>query len=557
MAGSNAISMACKRKNIEAVELLLTHSCPLPETENVSLIAMEKRQLDVLKLLDRFGHSICKEASCLAARLGDDDTLEYLIRQGHPVDVRACTRLASKGRANAVTERVQREGAYGISNILAICQGDIEINTDGVQLKPSCEGVANLVKAITCKLTGEPLPSSLCLGSSTVLCRAPCTWYKPGFTEKEVLECLSENMELSLVKELAKVSRECRDRTRARRLRSVKLSERSCPPAKVRQMAENVIVDGIMCSLRLAAWPSLKSTAVRMKNLRNDKVAALRVPHMTELSLESSGVTSELLIPRAGLGGASALSQGFFPHQVRDLLLPSNALRDSGIENFANWDWNTLSVLNLSENGFEARGARALAEWRALNLAAIDISYNRIGSEGVRALARSQWAASIKELDLCGTLIGDDGLEALAKAEDAWRNLAVLDLGRNRIVGPDGLREFAQAEWPSLWRVSFEENSLCSSGLEELAEAKLCPPTEVILSRNGFGPSGAKALAKMDLPMLGVLNLERNRLGDEGARALMEWALNWDGYRKPVLLIRGNGIDEPEELEDCGFTVYL
>lgn len=333
-----------------------------------------------------------------------------------------------------------------------------------------------------------------------------------AFTNEGVLDCLADTLSLRDLKNLALVNKACRDRTRAGRLRAVKISDKCSPPATIRKLAERVIIENMFCSLRLAAWPALQSTALRVKGQTGGDFGSMssftakcdyqRKQTAGEGEMENLPRASQRLTSRdvsrslQSAQWANALAQISLVHEVRELTIFNTALGDAGARLLARGRWQSLCVLSLWNNSIGPDGAQALASCDMPHLSVLNVSWNQLGSQGARALSSSHWSHTLVEVHLCNAAIGNNGIEALVESE--WPLLAVLNLAHNGIKGAEGMELFARGKWPSLLQVSFEGNILGEEGVEALARAELSRSMEVVLAGNGIGGEAVRASARAD-----------------------------------------------------------
>lgn len=210
---------------------------------------------------------------------------------------------------------------------------------------------------------------------------------------------------------------------------------------------------------------------------------------LTSLHLLSCGIGPATCVALAGVLPASSLTS---------LLLPSNKLRDAGVDALVATGMGALRVLWLDDCSFGDPGALALAAVLSSHetIQELSLGQNKISLVGLEALGAGLAAnKSLLRLNLSDNLVDDRGCVALATGVAANGTLAHLSLAANQISNV-GVVALAPAVKSLEW-------------LE--------------LSMNQVGDEGAAALARsMGGSSLGRIDLYDNDIGAEGAAALAE-----------------------------------
>lgn len=140
--------------------------------------------------------------------------------------------------------------------------------------------------------------------------------------------------------------------------------------------------------------------------------------------------------------GIQALMQGAqYAHNLRELELGTNNLKDVGVSIVANYIPPSLKRLELFENQITGAGARYLVDSLARhNVSTLGLSSNQLGDTGAINLAqRLKDLPSLTHLELGGNGITDTGAIALAK-DLHHSSLSMLRLHKNTITDEGGIR---------------------------------------------------------------------------------------------------------------------
>lgn len=345
-------------------------------------------------------------------------------------------------------------------------------------------------------------------------------------TDPTVLHCVADKLSVEDVKALSLTSRACREHTMERRLKKAKLvgedGARSSvlnvvtgaplAPLRVRAWVQKLVLYDMVCSLRPASWPNLKSVVLKWSTPNY----CLNPPR------------------QAALGFQEAVVEARLPH-LEEVVMERQADPLRAIET-AEASWPSLASLTTDKSEVSDFAVEALMEGCFPSLSSLSLSQNsQFTSRAVLALTKNSFVTNVRHLHLEGNRLCDAAAAALSEVR--WPFLSTLALNSNNI-GPEGAKALARGDWPSLSFFSLRENRIGPDGAEGLAQGTWQSLSSLNLDANRIGVEGASGLAQGTWPSLSILDLSWNGITYEGVQGL----LRGDWPSLSCLRTRGNSI---------------
>nr|XP_011456611.2 leucine-rich repeat-containing protein 74A isoform X3 [Crassostrea gigas]XP_034299847.1 leucine-rich repeat-containing protein 74A isoform X3 [Crassostrea gigas] len=209
---------------------------------------------------------------------------------------------------------------------------------------------------------------------------------------------------------------------------------------------------------------------------------------------------------------------------------------------------DTVTNLDLEDDGIEAEGAKAIAEMLEINTNIVDVnlSENCIGSQGLRAISDLMVNNQvIQSLDISGSSLVDSDAHLLAKILQNNTTLRELILSHNGICEQGGyILATAIANNDTLRILDLSWNHLRGKGSLSIAASlqKNIGLRKLDIAWNGFSKNDAIVLSKSlkENTTLKELDISHNRLEKEALGFLMQGVKDSDGLE--ILRLGGNCI---------------
>lgn len=314
--------------------------------------------------------------------------------------------------------------------------------------------------------------------------------------------------------------------------------------------SNNVFLPGMVALAQSPRLASLK--ALHLKNNPGDSLGEsvlANSPHLAPGVVEMG--TSTPIKSDAVLQELETLTES---SAITKLALRDHGITDEGLKAIArNMHLTGVTELDMQFCDVSKAGLDALAKWpglRALKTFGFMTSVNygcchgkdfdelfrsphwgelehlnitaghRLRDEGVAALAASNFAPTLRALDLGHHNVTDAGVEMVVKGD--FRELRKLELGWDGTITTKGVVAVASADWPNL--EEFNAGKLTDEGLKAIAASRGFPRLAKFgANGEGLTPAGVRALAAAPwFAQLTALNLGGQNLTDDAARALVE-----------------------------------
>jgi hypothetical protein len=261
---------------------------------------------------------------------------------------------------------------------------------------------------------------------------------------------------------------------------------------------------------------------IAILRIRLGSLGGNRIAQLVELCEQEGLKAIDLSMLGLSQGSAEALVESPLMSVLRGLDLQENAIKDSGIEELAKFDGETILETLDFKNCYlsDAPLVKLITAPIASNLRKLQLYNNSyVGEAVIEALADKSCEFSLRRLGLASCNVDDDAVLALMKSRHAV-SLVKLDLSYNEGVG-DGAATVIARESRRLEKLHLSNTSVADRGAKALAASPHVSKLRVLgLHWCKVGAEGAVALANSDhLGALEELSLSLNNIRAKGARA--------------------------------------